>query len=233
MCSRIIAEKLRKSFTHLSLILLIMYTGQATAPMMPGKMNYVSFADAIMNKYRIVVEHWPFSDFISPGKINSVTDLELLYNSVRNGTTFFRRMPPAELDAWREQRYSRRNPTPVPATTALVFTPTAPTAIPANADGVDPAAPPAALKNATPGLGGLGPDTLASSAETSPGTAPLVADASAGDKRPGDDATADPNAPPAKKRKAPRKDKGIKRGPNKRTRACQEAEATASLAAAA
>ena len=74
-------------------------TGLAAAPAVI-KINYLNFDDAITNKYGIVVRSWPLKEFKCPGKINSLPDLQVLYNAWNNGLTTFYKMSLPELEEW-------------------------------------------------------------------------------------------------------------------------------------
>lgn len=107
-CSNIIGAKLREFPSTCICYLLTVHTGEAAAPLVIPRMNYVSFEEAMTNKYGIVLRRWPLNYFVCPGQISSVADLEVLYEAFKNDVTTFYKMTPAELDEWRAERARKR-----------------------------------------------------------------------------------------------------------------------------
>ncbi|PPR04389.1 hypothetical protein CVT24_013218 [Panaeolus cyanescens] len=62
------------------------------------KMTYVNFASRMTLTHRIIVEGWPLSKFCNPSEIGSRADLELLYQSLQNNTTRFKRLDDGEYE---------------------------------------------------------------------------------------------------------------------------------------
>ncbi|KAI0681976.1 hypothetical protein BC835DRAFT_1425003 [Cytidiella melzeri] len=67
-------------------------------------MYYVDFNLHITDKLGIVVENWPLKLFTAPGSIGSRIELNTLFHAWETGATHFRRLAPAELDAWQRQQ---------------------------------------------------------------------------------------------------------------------------------
>jgi hypothetical protein len=65
-----------------------------------AKMYYQNFDGRITRAHRVVLEGWPLPKFSSPSDIGSLTEVRLLYESWKSGTTRFRRLTDAEWKVW-------------------------------------------------------------------------------------------------------------------------------------
>src|SRR5215471_8543480 len=67
-------------------------------------MFYANFDDHITDKLGVIVENWPLDKFCSPSDIGSQTEMTILIQALKSGTTRFRKLTTAELEDWRNQR---------------------------------------------------------------------------------------------------------------------------------
>ncbi|KAI0346615.1 hypothetical protein BDW22DRAFT_1318831, partial [Trametopsis cervina] len=70
-----------------------------------GRMFYVDFERHVTERLGIIVVNWPLAQFASPGAIGSRLELQTLYNAWSTGATHFRRLSPAELKTWQDERF--------------------------------------------------------------------------------------------------------------------------------
>jgi hypothetical protein len=68
-------------------------------------MYYSNFDDSITSKWRVICEGWPLNKFCSPADLTTRTEVELLFNSWKNGTTRFRRLSDGEFENWENRRF--------------------------------------------------------------------------------------------------------------------------------
>ena len=54
-----------------------------------AKMFYQNFDDQVTRVHGVIVEGWPLSKFCSPGDVGSLTELQVLFNSWKSGSTCF------------------------------------------------------------------------------------------------------------------------------------------------
>ncbi|PPQ79250.1 hypothetical protein CVT24_007508 [Panaeolus cyanescens] len=62
------------------------------------KMIYVNFASRMTLVHRIVVEGWPLKKFCNPSEIGARADLEVLFQSLQNNNTRFKRLDDSEYE---------------------------------------------------------------------------------------------------------------------------------------
>ncbi len=171
-----------------------------------ARLVYEKFDTAITAKYGVVIERWPPGiPFRSPGDMQNRVELETLFASWQSDTTRFVKLTPNELQA----RLLSRVSSP-PAAQATLGT---------------SAAAPAPLSVVPIGVTGTPGDHEEPIAGPSSLPAPPLdfSHLNAGPVAPGTQTTfsiMDPRL--ANKTRAPRSDKGKKRGPNKRTKGRQQ-----------
>lgn len=172
-------------------------------PEIVRRMHYSTFETSIADKYGVIVENWPLDKFAAPGKFGTLVELRALYNAWKSGATRFRKLSREEFDARQRSLVERALAEAHAGNSVSGSEPMAVDGVPALAGA--PATAPAATSTVPAAV------TAPVPAVTAPVPAAVTAPAAA--------------AP--KKTRAPRKDKGTKRGPNARTRARQEAAANA------
>lgn len=178
------------------------------------------------NKYGIIIRNWPLKTFISPGKIGSTSDLEVLYYAFKNGVTTFYKMTPAELEAWREERARGR----LPSQTACTDTANPIAADTGTASSIDNLLLPSPSATTIPPP----PETSSSADSSSPPL--LTPPMNPGAALPGGSEpifqtvfTISGDNLVTKKARRKRKDAGVKKGPNKRTAERLAREAAAAV----
>lgn len=201
-------------------------------------MNYKSFDTAITAKYGVVCDNWPLETFCCPGEINGRTELEVLYQAWKNGVAQFRKLTAAELSEWKHKTFLSKGPghTTVVGTTPEVA-PSQPGSPSAAVSSLTSLAAPDSLAHpikptdaqhtsievdapipsvAQPSGSSLGIDPARPVLTNN--TAHQNVSATTGEKRTYSETfTFADGALVLKKPRAPRRDKGIPRGPNART----------------
>lgn len=197
------------------------------APLIIPKINYVSFDDAITHKYGIIIRNWPLKAFVSPGKMNSASDLEVLYYAFMNDVTTFYKMSPPELEVWREERTQKRLAQTLVQTASLLV----PMMPDPAASSSTPTSPPIRIDTSHLNSAPDSPanaNTASVSGTPAPHLATVPAATAEGNKRPYE-AVLDISGESlvAKKPRRIRRDAGKKRGLNKRSedRIVREAQA--------
>jgi len=71
-----------------------------------SKMFYTNFDSQVTAKHGVVVVNWPLKLFSSPSDIGSMTELKVLYNAWKTGTTTFCKLTPAEWEDWETTRFN-------------------------------------------------------------------------------------------------------------------------------
>lgn len=79
--------------------------GEVARPDMIKRIMYTNFDKHITDKYGIVCENWPLERFCAPADLYSRAELQVLYQAWDSDTTTFRRLSPAELEAWKAERF--------------------------------------------------------------------------------------------------------------------------------
>lgn len=69
-------------------------------------MYYQNFDRNITQKYHLVLDNWPLSKFIAPGNINSLTELQVLYNAWDSNASRFRKLSDEEYEAWEAKNFA-------------------------------------------------------------------------------------------------------------------------------
>ncbi|KAG1747806.1 uncharacterized protein EDB91DRAFT_1245291 [Suillus paluster] len=80
-------------------------TEETAAPTKVSRMYYVNFDDNITLKHRIILKNWPLSKFCCPGDISSLNELTVLFHAFDSGATSFQKLRDAEYDQWSDQRF--------------------------------------------------------------------------------------------------------------------------------
>lgn len=189
--SDMILEALRESVVTRSFVSVHLHPEKVAAPDVVSKMFYVNFDEHITNKFGIVLEGWPLKKLVAPGIVGSRPDVDVIINAFSSGVARFRRLSPAELESWRQERFRRQR--------AAAPVPTAPTL------GAEVLAATSAGTSSSP---------LSSPRLVSGSSIPASAAYSSHIF-----SVATAEILPPKKPRAKRKDSGIARGPNKRTTA--------------
>lgn len=63
-------------------------------------MYYADFEKQITKKYALVCEHWPLPVFQSPHHLNTLNELNVLYNAWKNEVSVFRKLTAVEHSTW-------------------------------------------------------------------------------------------------------------------------------------
>ena len=71
-----------------------------------SKMFYTNFDSQITAKHGVIVINWPLKLFSSPSDIGSMTELKVLYNTWKTGTTTFRKLTPVEWEDWETTHFN-------------------------------------------------------------------------------------------------------------------------------
>ncbi|KAG1797154.1 hypothetical protein EV424DRAFT_1333583, partial [Suillus variegatus] len=173
---------------------------ETAAPVKISRMYYVNFDDNITSKHHIVLKNWPLSKFCCPGDISSLNELKVLFYAFDTGATSFQKLTDAEYDQWSNECFQAALAKQNGCTTEDM----------PNVDEQDEGA----------GAGGTGNDRAALSETES--NAIVEAAPKRGTKRkaaePINTVTASSGAAllVQKRLRAPRKDKGVPRGPRKK-----------------
>lgn len=162
-------------------------------------MYYHNFDHHITAKYRIVIENWPLTKFCCPGDINSRTEISVLKSAWDSGATRFNKLSDTEFEKWEEECFQA----------ALRNTNTGADENEGEDGGLQNTMPNTSTQSSVPSTNDDSPSTP-STATSRKCTAPIAAINVV--------TTANGSAlhVPKKARKE-RADKGVKRGPRKRT----------------
>lgn len=68
------------------------------------RMYYLNFDRHITALYRVVVQSWPLTSFTSPSSVQSMNEIDVLYNAWKSGATTFRVLSAADFKVWEEER---------------------------------------------------------------------------------------------------------------------------------
>ncbi|KAG1858515.1 hypothetical protein F4604DRAFT_1589498 [Suillus subluteus] len=79
---------------------------EVAAPFKVSRMYYQNFNRNITQKYHLVLDNWPLSKFVTPGNINSLTELRVLYNAWDSNATRFRKLSDEEYETWEAKNFA-------------------------------------------------------------------------------------------------------------------------------
>jgi hypothetical protein len=71
-------------------------------------MAYERFDETITQEHCVIVKNWPLEVFCNPSDVPTRTELEILYNAWRTGTTYFQKLTREEMNIWEEARFTSR-----------------------------------------------------------------------------------------------------------------------------
>ncbi|OSC99714.1 hypothetical protein PYCCODRAFT_1372588 [Trametes coccinea BRFM310] len=116
------------------------------------RVPYQGFTELITERYSVVLENWPLSNFTAPSSIRSITELDILFNAWMNNITFFRKLTREEFEQWQAQRateYDVAQPAPH-ADSASGSTAAAPASVPEPSTGAAQGASPDSAPHLSP-----------------------------------------------------------------------------------
>ncbi|KAG1819124.1 uncharacterized protein BJ212DRAFT_1298382 [Suillus subaureus] len=79
---------------------------QKCSPFKVLRMYYQNFNRNITQKYHFVLDNWPLSKFIAPSNINSLTELQVLYNAWDSNASCFCKLSDEEYKAWEVKNFT-------------------------------------------------------------------------------------------------------------------------------
>ncbi|KAI0684180.1 hypothetical protein BC835DRAFT_1293734 [Cytidiella melzeri] len=208
-----------------SAVLLVQMTnnqivGDVARPIKIKRMFYTDFEHHLTEKFGIIVVNWPLPIFVSPGAIGSRLELQTLYNAWSTGSTYFRQLSPAELEAWQSNRFKEKVAASQPETSGTACGNGPSTALSSDT----PADPP----TFTPGSASASTSTIDSTHTTMQGAAMVSDQPVLSNTAPYTSILAiSGTSVVTKKPRKQRADKGKKRGPNAKSKSAAQVEASA------
>ncbi|KAI0699995.1 hypothetical protein BC835DRAFT_1266983 [Cytidiella melzeri] len=194
--------------------------GDVARPIKIKRMFYTDFEHHLTEKFGIIVVNWPLPIFVSPGAIGSRLELQTLYNAWSTGSTYFRQLSPAELEAWQSNRFKEKVAASQPETSGTACGNGPSTALSSDT----PADPP----TFTPGSASASTSTIDSTHTTMQGAAMVSDQPVLSNTAPYTSILAISGASVVtKKPRKQRADKGKKRGPNAKSKSAAQVEASA------